>query len=219
MPVNLTVPSIEQLHPVAGLDIGFAMAHIRKPNRKDVLVMRVAEGASGAGVFTKNRFCAAPVQVCQAHLKADKGIRALLVNTGCANAGTGERGLADAKATAAKVASLLNIQPEQVLVFSTGVILENLPMDRLLMGVDQAVAGLGQANWLDAATAIMTTDTLPKASSTRLPVGTGTITITGVSKGAGMIRPNMATMLGYLATDARIGQAVLSRWITEIADA
>ncbi|MCQ8897062.1 bifunctional glutamate N-acetyltransferase/amino-acid acetyltransferase ArgJ [Limnobacter humi] len=219
MPVNLTVPSIEQLHPVAGLDIGFAMAHIRKPNRKDVLVMRVAEGASVAGVFTKNRFCAAPVQVCQAHLKADKGIRALLVNTGCANAGTGERGLADAKATAAKVASLLNIQPEQVLVFSTGVILENLPMDRLLMGVDQAVAGLGQASWLDAATAIMTTDTLPKASSTRLPVGTGTITITGVSKGAGMIRPNMATMLGYLATDARIAQAVLSRWTTEIADA
>ncbi|HEY1057888.1 MAG TPA: bifunctional glutamate N-acetyltransferase/amino-acid acetyltransferase ArgJ [Limnobacter sp.] len=219
MPVNLTVPAAEQLFPVAGLDIGYAMAHIRKPNRKDVLVMRVAEDASVAGVFTKNRFCAAPVQVCQAHLKASKGIRALVVNTGCANAGTGERGLADAKATAAKVASLLNIQPEQVLVFSTGVILENLPMDRLLSGVDQAVAGLGQANWLDAATAIMTTDTLPKASSTRLAVGTGNITITGVSKGAGMIRPNMATMLGYLATDARISQAVLSRWTTEIADA
>jgi glutamate N-acetyltransferase/amino-acid N-acetyltransferase len=219
MPVNLVVPTADQLHPVEGLELGYAMAHIRKPNRKDVLVMRLAEGASVAGVFTKNRFCAAPVRVCQQHLKSGQAIRALVVNTGCANAGTGERGLADAKATAAKVAELLTIEPEQVLVFSTGVILENLPMDRLLLGVDQAVAGLGQANWLDAATAIMTTDTLPKASSQTLALGNGQVTITGVSKGAGMIRPNMATMLGYLATDAKVSQGVLSQWTQHIADA
>lgn len=219
MPVNLNVPTAESLFPVAGLDMGYAMAHIRKPNRKDVLVVRVAEGSSVSGVFTKNRFCAAPVQVCQANLKAGKGIRALIVNTGCANAGTGERGLTDARSTTAKVAELLGLQPEQVLVFSTGVILENLPMDRLLPGIEQAVAGLGQANWLDAATSIMTTDTLPKASSRKLAVGSGEITITGVSKGAGMIRPNMATMLGYLATDATIAQPVLDRWTTAMADA
>ena len=219
MPVNVNVPTAESLVPVAGLDMGYAMAHIRKPNRKDVLVVRVAEGSSVSGVFTKNRFCAAPVQVCQANLKAGKGIRALIVNTGCANAGTGERGLTDARSTTAKVAELLGLQPEQVLVFSTGVILENLPMDRLLPGIEQAVAGLGQANWLDAATSIMTTDTLPKASSRKLAVGSGEITITGVSKGAGMIRPNMATMLGYLATDATIAQPVLDRWTTAMADA
>jgi len=219
MPVNLNVPAAESLFPVAGVDMGYAMAHIRKPNRKDVLVVRIAEGSSVAGVFTKNRFCAAPVQVCQAHLKAGKGIRALVVNTGCANAGTGERGLADARSTTAKVAELLGLQPEQVLVFSTGVILENLPMDRLLPGIEQAVAGLGQANWLDAATSIMTTDTLPKASSQKLKVGSGEIAITGVSKGAGMIRPNMATMLGYLATDASIAQPVLEQWTTAMADA
>ncbi|HEX4916436.1 MAG TPA: bifunctional glutamate N-acetyltransferase/amino-acid acetyltransferase ArgJ [Limnobacter sp.] len=219
MPVNLNVPAAESLHAVPGVEMGYAMAQIRKPNRKDVLVVRVAEGASVAGVFTKNRFCAAPVQVCQAHLKAGKGIRALVVNTGCANAGTGERGLADARATAAKVAELLHVEPEQVLVFSTGVILENLPMDRLLLGIDQAVAGLGKANWLDAATAIMTTDTLPKASSRKLAVGNGEITVSGVSKGAGMIRPNMATMLGFLCTDARIAPAVLDRWTKACADA
>ncbi|HEX4878920.1 MAG TPA: bifunctional glutamate N-acetyltransferase/amino-acid acetyltransferase ArgJ [Limnobacter sp.] len=219
MPVNLTVPAVDSLYPVAGVEMGYAMAQIRKPNRKDVLVVRISEGSSVAGVFTKNRFCAAPVQVCQAHLKAGKGIRALVVNTGCANAGTGERGLADARATTAKVAELLNLAPEQVLVFSTGVILENLPMDRLLSGIDQAVAGLGQASWLDAATSIMTTDTLPKASSRKLPIGRGEITISGVSKGAGMIRPNMATMLGFLCTDARIAPEVLNRWTKACADA
>ncbi len=219
MPVNLTVPSAESLYPVPGLDMGYAMAQIRKPNRKDVLVVRLQEGASVAGVFTKNRFCAAPVQVCQAHLKAGKGIRALVVNTGCANAGTGERGLEDARATTANVAELLGVEPEQVLVFSTGVILENLPMDRLLLGIDQAVAGLGKADWLDAATAIMTTDTLPKAASRKVSIGGGEITVTGVSKGAGMIRPNMATMLSFMATDATIAQPVLEQWTKSLADA
>ena len=219
MPVNLTVPSADSLYPVPGLDMGYAMAQIRKPNRKDVLVVRLQEGASVAGVFTKNRFCAAPVQVCQAHLKAGKGIRALVVNTGCANAGTGERGLEDARATTANVAELLGVEPEQVLVFSTGVILENLPMDRLLLGIDQAVAGLGKADWLDAATAIMTTDTLPKAASRKVSIGGGEITVTGVSKGAGMIRPNLATMLSFMATDATIAQPVLEQWTKSLADA
>lgn len=224
MPVNLPLPQAADLHPVDGVELGFAMAHIRKPNRKDVLVMRVADGASVAGVFTKNRFCAAPVQLCQAHLAQNHGIKALLINTGCANAGTGERGLKDARDSAAHLASLLGCSAEQILVFSTGVILENLPMDRLLPGVTQAHAALGQANWLDAATAIMTTDTQPKAYSAQVAVGGGasssnTVTITGVSKGAGMIRPNMATMLGYLATDAKVAQPVLNKWTTALADA
>lgn len=219
MPVNLNVPSASQLHPVAGVELGYAMAQIRKPNRKDVLVMTLAPDSSVAGVFTKNRFCAAPVQLCQANLKAGAPIRALLVNTGCANAGTGERGLADARASAAQLAELLKISPDQVLVFSTGVILENLPMDRLLKGIDQAVAGLGKADWLDAAHSIMTTDTLPKASSTCVHLGQGQVTVTGISKGAGMIRPNMATMLGYLATDAKVAQPVLQRWVRDLADA
>lgn len=219
MPVNLPLPQAADLYPVEGVELGFAMAHIRKPNRKDVLVMRVADGSSVAGVFTKNRFCAAPVQLCQAHLANNSGIQALLINTGCANAGTGERGLKDARDSAAHLASLLGCSAQQILVFSTGVILENLPMDRLLPGVSQAHAALGQANWLDAATAIMTTDTQPKAYSAKVAVGSGQITVTGVSKGAGMIRPNMATMLGYLATDAKVAQPVLNKWTTALADA
>lgn len=219
MAVNLQVPQESELNPVEGVDLGYAMAHIRKPNRKDVLIARISEGASVAGVFTQNRFCAAPVQVCQAHLAKGAGIRALVVNTGCANAGTGERGLADARQTAAAVADLLSVQAEQVLVFSTGVILENLPMDRLLAGVDQAVSQLGQASWLDAAHAIMTTDTLPKARSRVVQVCDQPMTVTGVSKGAGMIRPNMATMLGFLATDAKIAPQVLEKWTRAIADA
>lgn len=219
MPVNLVTPEAADLHPIAGLDLGYAMAGIKKPGRKDVLVISLADNASVAGVFTKNRFCAAPVQICQKHLKVGKAIRALVINTGNANAGTGERGLKDAKDTAEQVAKLMNCEVEQVLVFSTGVILENLPMDRLLVGVDQAVAGLGKANWLDAAHAIMTTDTQAKAYSAKVSVGNQTITVTGISKGAGMIRPNMATMLGYLATDAQINQEVLTRWTKQIADA
>lgn len=219
MPVNSNVPLAQDLLPVRGVELGFAMAQIRKPQRKDVLLMRLVEGASVAGVFTKNRFCAAPVQLCQAHLQTGQGVRALVVNTGCANAGTGEKGLRDAQDTALAVARELNIQAEQVLVFSTGVILENLPMDRLLAGVQQAVAGLGLATWLDAATAIMTTDTQPKAYSAQVDVQGKPITVTGISKGAGMIRPNMATMLGFLATDACVAQAVLTRWTRQIADA
>ena len=219
MPVNLTPPERTDLMPVAGLSIGTAMAGIRKANRRDVLVLQLAPSARAAGVFTQNRFCAAPVQVCREHLQASAGsVRALLINTGCANAGTGELGLANARASCQSVAEALGCQPQQVLPFSTGVILEHLPMDRLKAGIGQASGALGQSDWLDAAQAIMTTDTLPKAASQRVMVAGHPVTISGISKGAGMIRPNMATMLGFLATDAQIAQPVLERWVREIAD-
>ena len=219
MPVNLISPERTELASVAGLSIGTAMAGIRKANRRDVLVLQLAPGARAAGVFTQNRFCAAPVQVCRDHLQASAGaIRALLVNTGCANAGTGALGLANARASCQRVAAALGCQPEQVLPFSTGVILEHLPMDRLEAGIGLAAGALGQSDWLDAAQAIMTTDTLPKAASQRLTVAGHPVAISGISKGAGMIRPNMATMLGFLATDAQVAQPLLDRWVREIAD-
>jgi glutamate N-acetyltransferase/amino-acid N-acetyltransferase len=219
MPVNLEVPAREALRAVAGVEIGTAAAGLRKANRRDVLVMRVAPGAAAAGVFTTNRFCAAPVQVCREHLAASGGaIRALVVNTGCANAGTGAQGLADARTSCEAVARLLGCEPSQVLPFSTGVILEHLPMQRLQAGIETAVADLGSSDWLDAAQAIMTTDTLPKAASREVDVGGRRVVVTGVSKGAGMIRPNMATMLGYVATDAALPQPLLERWVREAAD-
>ena len=209
MPVKLSAPAAETLLPVPGVQLGFAQAHIRKPNRKDVLVITVPEGSSVSGVFTLNRFCAAPVTVCKEHLQLNKGIRALLVNTGCANAGTGQQGLDDARASCIGVAQALNISPEQVLPFSTGVILETLPMERLLAGIAPAVANLQENNWLNAAEAIMTTDIVAKGTSRTLTIDGKTITITGISKGSGMIHPNMATMLGYIATDAAISQTAL----------
>jgi glutamate N-acetyltransferase/amino-acid N-acetyltransferase len=219
MAVNLKTPERGDLLPVAGVELGTAMAGIRKPNRRDVLIMRLAPGARAAGVFTLNRFCAAPVQVCREHLiKSSGAIRALLVNTGCANAGTGDLGLSNARASCEAVARELGCEPSEVLPFSTGVILEHLPMDRLQSGIGEASRALGQADWLDAAQAIMTTDTLPKAASRRLRIGDQEVHISGISKGAGMIRPNMATMLGYLATDAGIAQPVLERWVKRIAD-
>lgn len=213
MPVKLSAPAASALLPVNGVQLGFAQAHIRKPNRKDVLVITVPENSSVSGVFTLNRFCAAPVTVCKAHLKQQQGIRALLVNTGCANAGTGQQGLDDALASCIGVAQALNISPEQVLPFSTGVILEPLPMDRLLAGVAPAVANLKEDNWLNAAEAIMTTDIVAKGTSRQLTIDGQSVTITGISKGSGMIHPNMATMLGYIATDAAISQAALDRII------
>ena len=209
MPVKLSAPAAETLLPVPGVQLGFAQAHIRKPNRKDVLVITVPEGSSVSGVFTLNRFCAAPVTVCKEHLQLNKGIRALLVNTGCANAGTGQQGLDDARASCIGVAQALNISPEQVLPFSTGVILETLPMERLLAGIAPAVANLQENNWLNAAEAIMTTDIVAKGTSRTLTIDGKQVTITGISKGSGMIHPNMATMLGYIATDAAISQAAL----------
>lgn len=218
MAVNLPLPQAENLKPVAGVELGWAEAGIRKANRKDLLVVRVAEGSTVAGVFTRNRFCAAPVQVCREHLAAGKGIRALVVNTGNANAGTGEPGLANARATCAALGQALGIAPEQVLPFSTGVILEPLPMDRLLAGLPAAVSNARADNWLAAAEAIMTTDTQPKAASRTVQIGGKTVTLSGISKGAGMIRPNMATMLGFIATDATVAQPVLQALVAHAAD-
>ncbi|AXF84633.1 Arginine biosynthesis bifunctional protein ArgJ [Ephemeroptericola cinctiostellae] len=218
MAVNFPSIHAEQLHPVAGVELGFAQAGIRKADKKDVLVIRLAEGTSVSGVFTTNAFCAAPVRVCKAHLSQRDSIRALVVNTGCANAGTGALGLANAEKTCAELAQLLGIKDEQVLPFSTGVILEHLPMDRLLAGLPAAITNLKEDNWYNAAQAIMTTDTLPKAVSKQITLQGKTITLTGISKGAGMIKPNMATMLGYLATDAGIAQTDLDALTKTIAN-
>jgi glutamate N-acetyltransferase/amino-acid N-acetyltransferase len=218
MAVNLPLPVAANLKPVPGIELGHAEAGVRKANRKDVLVMRLAPGATVAGVFTTNRFCAAPVQVCQAHLAAGKGIRALVVNTGNANAGTGETGLAHANQTCEALAGLLGCDAQQVLPFSTGVILEPLPVDRIRAGLPQAIANLNGDNWYNAAETIMTTDTQPKAASRTVEIGGKTITLTGVSKGAGMIKPNMATMLGYVATDAKVAQPVLNELVKTAAN-
>ncbi|GJH38616.1 bifunctional glutamate N-acetyltransferase/amino-acid acetyltransferase ArgJ [Paraburkholderia hospita] len=222
MAVNF--PSIDpaKLHPVAGVTLGWAEANIRKPNRKDVLVISVDEGATVAGVFTLNRFCAAPVTVCREHLEkvraGGKGIRALVVNTGNANAGTGEPGMVAARQTCDELARLAGIEPQQVLPFSTGVILEPLPVDRLKAGLPAALANRQAAHWYDAAQAIMTTDTLPKAVSRQVGIDGHTVTMTGISKGAGMIKPNMATMLGFLAFDANVAQPVLDELVKQVAD-
>lgn len=218
MPVNLQAPAASDLKPVAGVKIGIAMAGIRKANRKDLVVFSLDEGTQVAAVFTRNRFCAAPVQVGQAHLAAGAGIRALVINTGNANAGTGEDGLQRARATCAAAAQLMKLAPEQVLPFSTGVIMETLPVERIEAGLPAALADLRADGWADAAQGIMTTDTLPKAASRQVQVGGRTVTVTGIAKGAGMIRPNMATMLSYVATDAAIDPALMQPLVREAAD-
>jgi glutamate N-acetyltransferase/amino-acid N-acetyltransferase len=222
MAVNSPLPVAADLKPVAGIELGYAEAGIKKPNRKDVLVMKLAEGATVAGVFTRNRFCAAPVQVSKANLESVKAggkpIRALVVNTGNANAGTGEPGLQNAQATCAEVARLLGLDAQQVLPFSTGVILEPLPVQKIVAGLPAAVANLKADNWFNAAEAIMTTDTQPKAASVTTTIEGHTVTLTGISKGAGMIKPNMATMLGYLAFDAKVAQPVLDELVKYAAD-
>jgi glutamate N-acetyltransferase / amino-acid N-acetyltransferase len=218
MPVNLTAPLAADLHPVAGLRIGTAMAGVRKVNRRDLVVFALDEGAAVAGVFTQNRFCAAPVQVCREHLAAGSGIRALVINTGNANAGTGEDGLQRARSTCSALAQRLGLAPAQVLPFSTGVIMETLPVDRIVAGLPAAMDNLAPDHWLDAAQGIMTTDTLPKAVSKQITLGGRTVTVTGIAKGAGMIRPNMATMLGFVATDAAIDAALLPQLVREAAD-
>lgn len=209
MPVNLTAPQAASLLPVRGVQLGFAEAHVRKPNRKDVLVMTLAEGSKVAGVFTLNQFCAAPVILCKDYLAQKSGIRALLVNTGCANAGTGEDGLKRAQQSCETLGELLNLQANQILPFSTGVILEPLPVDKVIAGLPAAIANLKEDNWLNAAEAIMTTDIVAKGTSRQIQLGGKAVTITGISKGSGMIHPNMATMLGYIATDAAVSQSAL----------
>ena len=222
MAVNSPLPIAADLQPVNGIEIGYAEAGIKKPGRKDVLVMKLADSATVAGVFTKNRFCAAPVQVSKANLEAvangGKPIRALVVNTGNANAGTGESGLAKANATCAALARMLDCDPQQILPFSTGVILEALPVEKIVASLPDAIANLQLDNWFNAAEAIMTTDTQPKAASRTVDICGHAVTMTGISKGAGMIRPNMATMLGYLAIDAKVAQPVLDELVRHAAD-
>ncbi|SHH24562.1 bifunctional glutamate N-acetyltransferase/amino-acid acetyltransferase ArgJ [Massilia sp. CF038] len=222
MAVNSPLPVAADLKPVGGIEIGYAQAGIKKPGRKDVLVMKLADTATVAGVFTKNRFCAAPVQLSKANLAAvgngGKPIRALVVNTGNANAGTGEPGMVNAHATCAALAKLLGCDAQQILPFSTGVILEPLPVDKIVAGLPDAIANLKQDNWFNAAEAIMTTDTQPKAASRTVDICGHSVTMTGISKGAGMIKPNMATMLGYLAIDAKVSQEVLDELVKHAAD-
>jgi len=219
MAVNLHIPVDEAVFPVAGVDIGVAEAGVRKAARRDLTVFRFAEGTTVAGVFTRNRFRAAPVVVCEQNL-AMRGntIRALMINTGNANAGTGAPGMAACLATCDALAGLLQIEPRQILPFSTGVILEPLPVERIVAGLPAALADARPNNWSNAAHGIMTTDTLPKIASLRVAIDGHMVTITGISKGAGMIRPNMATMLGFVATDAGIAQPVLEQLVRDVAD-
>jgi glutamate N-acetyltransferase/amino-acid N-acetyltransferase len=218
MPVNLSAPVAAQLLPVAGVSLGIAEAGIKRANRKDLLVIKLDDGATVAGVFTTNRFCAAPVTVAKQHLAAGKGIRALVVNTGNANAGTGEQGMQAARTTCTELAKLLGCAPEQVLPYSTGVIMEPLPVDKIVAGMPQAIANLKADNWFDASQAIMTTDIVAKAVSKQVQIGGKTVTVTGMSKGSGMIHPNMATMLGYIATDAAIAQPLLQQMVSDAAN-
>ncbi|MFH1045235.1 MAG: bifunctional glutamate N-acetyltransferase/amino-acid acetyltransferase ArgJ, partial [Pseudomonadota bacterium] len=217
MPVNLAPPKPEDLLPVKGVMLGVAEAGVRKAERKDLLVMRLAEGASVAGVFTRNRFCAAPVILCREHLALARPVRALVVNTGNANAGTGGDGLARARRTCAELAVLLGCDGSQILPFSTGVIMEPLPLERIVAALPRALADCGEDNWASAAEAIMTTDTVPKACSRRLSLGGKSVTVTGMAKGAGMIHPGMATMLGFVATDAAVSRSALQRMVTRAA--
>ncbi|MEJ7138074.1 bifunctional glutamate N-acetyltransferase/amino-acid acetyltransferase ArgJ [Amphibiibacter pelophylacis] len=227
MSVNLSAPRVEDLLPVRGVRIGTAMAGVKKPGRRDVTVFELAPGSQVSAVFTRNRFCAAPVQVARKHVAAQKssgGVRALVINTGNANAGTGEPGLAHTQQTCEALAALMGLSADQVLPFSTGVIMEPLPVDRIVAGLPAALKALvvgqdsGQA-WAWAAEAIMTTDTLPKAVSRQIEIDGQRITVTGISKGAGMIHPNMATMLGYVATDAAVSSQVLDALTRSAANA
>ncbi|MET3106113.1 glutamate N-acetyltransferase/amino-acid N-acetyltransferase [Oxalobacteraceae bacterium GrIS 2.11] len=223
MAVNSPLPVPSQLLPVPGIQLGYAKAGIRKPDRKDLLVMKLAPTATVAGVLTTNRFCAAPVQVTLAHLVSSsvvesRPIRALVINTGNANAGTGLTGLVAANTTCSELAKLLHCEPSQILPFSTGVILEQLPVERLIAGLPAALDNLQEDNWYNAAEAIMTTDTQPKAASRQVRIGDHVVTLTGISKGAGMIMPNMATMLGFIAMDAKVAQPVLEIMVKRAAD-
>jgi glutamate N-acetyltransferase/amino-acid N-acetyltransferase len=216
MPVNLKLLTIDSISPIKGISLGTAKAHIKKPNRKDLLLVTIAEGSRVSGVFTQNAFCAAPVLLCKEHLKNESGIRALIINTGCANAGTGEEGISKAKETCQAVSELLSINSRQVLPFSTGVILESLPIDKIKNGLPDTVKNLDPAHWFDAAEAIMTTDIAPKGASRRIKIQDREIFISGVSKGSGMIHPNMATMLSFIATDASINQILLDKLLKEV---
>ena len=217
MPVNLPFPQASDLLAIDGVRIGVTEAGVRKAGRKDLTVMLLDEGSSVGGVFTTNRFCAAPVQVCREHL-GQASARAVLINTGNANAGTGEVGLDRAHQSCIALAAKLGLQAQQVLPFSTGVIMEQLPVDRIVAGLDAAIADARADHWLKAAEGIMTTDTQPKAFSATAMVDGHKVSVTGISKGAGMIRPNMATMLGFIATDACVAPALMNTLAHELAE-
>lgn len=217
MPVNLTAPDPASLLPVAGVRLGIASAGIKKPGRRDITLIELAAGSQVAGVFTQNRFCAAPVTLCKQHL-ATGNIRALVINTGNANAGTGEEGLARARQTCDAVAQLMGCATDNVLPFSTGVILEPLPVDKILPALPAAQADLAPNHWSDAAHAIMTTDIVAKGASRQISIGGKAVTVTGIAKGSGMIHPNMATMLGFVATDAAIAASLMQQLVKEVAD-
>lgn len=216
MPVNLKPLAVDSIFSVKGISLGIAKANIKKPDRKDLLLVNIDEGSKVSGVFTQNAFCAAPVLLCKEHLKGASEIRALVINTGCANAGTGEDGILRARETCRAVGELLSIKSEQVLPFSTGVILENLPVDKIKSGLPEALKNLAPNHWLDAAEAIMTTDIVPKAASKKTKIQDKEISISGISKGSGMIHPNMATMLSFIATDASINQVLLDQMLKEV---
>jgi glutamate N-acetyltransferase/amino-acid N-acetyltransferase len=218
MAVNLSAPKPSQLFPIRGVRIGVAEAGIRKAQRKDLTVVLIDEGACVSGVFTQNRFCAAPVQICREHLAMGHGIRAIVINTGNANAGTGEEGLQRARNTCTALAEKLKLKAEEVLPFSTGVIMEPLPYERIVAGLPAALADAREDNWLRAAEGIMTTDTVPKAFGKKVMIDGVEVSITGISKGAGMIRPNMATMLGFMATDASVSQTLMKQLACELAE-
>ncbi len=224
MPVLLKVPEVAELLPIAGVRMGITQAGIRKANRDDLSVFLLNAGCAVGAVFTQNRYAAAPVQVCRTHLASGSDVRAIVINTGNANAGTGAPGLADARATCQAVAQVLGCRAEQVLPFSTGVIMEPLPMERLLAGLPAAIAqaqspeAQAGARWMSMAHAIMTTDTAPKVYSRAVNLSGHTVHISGIAKGAGMIRPNMATMLGYMATDVRIDPALMNGLARRLAD-
>jgi glutamate N-acetyltransferase/amino-acid N-acetyltransferase len=219
MAVNLRAPNPASLAPVDGVELGFAEAGIRKAGRRDLMLMRLAPGARVAGVFTQNSFAAAPVQVCRNRLATGHSIRALVVNAGNANCGTGEAGLRAAERTCASVAAAIGCAPEEVLPFSTGVILEHLPVERIEASLPACIATLGAANWAEAAAAIMTTDTVAKGASRRAEIDGRRVAVTGIAKGVGMLEPNMATMLAFVATDAAVAQAALDRLVREVARA
>lgn len=205
--------TLPTLLPISGFKIGVASAGIKKVGRRDIVVMELTEGSSVAAVFTKNAFCAAPVTLCKKHLERG-GVRYLLTNTGNANAGTGKQGMADAITCCNELAGRVGLSAEQIMPFSTGVIGESLPVAKITGALDAAIADLKEDNWLDAAWGIMTTDTRAKGACEQVEIGGKTVTITGISKGAGMIKPNMATMLGYVATDAKVEQSLLQQWMS-----
>lgn len=214
--------ALPPLLPVPGVRIGITEAHVKYAGRKDLVVFAIDPGAAIAGVFTRNAFCAAPVQICQRHLRVEERQRNqvtyLVINTGYANAGTGDPGFQNALSVCAAMAGQGGVGVANVFPFSTGVIGEHLPVDRIVAGLPSCLTDLDPDNWLKAAQGIMTTDTRPKGASRQFDVNGAPVTLTGIAKGAGMIKPDMATMLAFIATDASVDEALLQRCLAEAAD-